>query len=61
MYALGKNTCIFCNVTKNTLISVTSDAHGIMPWLDRNRNQCVFGNVILGQVTLSPTGWHLLH
>ena len=28
---------------------------------DRKRNQCIFCNVILGQVTLSPTGLHLLH
>jgi hypothetical protein len=32
-----------------------------MPGQDRNKNQCVFCNVVLGQVTLSPTGSHLLH
>ena len=32
-----------------------------MPGQDRNKNQCVFCNVILGQVTLSPTGSHRLH
>ena len=31
-----------------------------MPGHERNKNQCVFCNVILGQVTLSPTGWYLL-
>ena len=57
----NKNKCIICNVTNNTLISVTLDAQGIMPRQDRNKNQCVFCNVILGQVTLYPTGLHLLH
>ena len=52
---------IFCNVTKNTLISVTLDAQGIMPGHDRNKNQCVFCNVVLARVTLSPTGSHRLH
>ena len=32
-----------------------------MPGQDRNKNQCVFCNIILGQVTLSPKGSHLLH
>ena len=32
-----------------------------MPGQDRNKNQCFFCNVILGRVTLSPTGLHLLH
>ena len=52
---------IICNVTKNTLISVTLDAQGIMPGHDRNKNQCVFCNVVLARVTLSPPGSHLLH
>ena len=57
----NKNLCIICNVTDYTLISVTLDAQGNMPGQDRNKNQCVFCNVILGQVTLSPTGSHRLH
>jgi hypothetical protein len=60
----NRNWCIFCNVTNNTLISVTLDAQALcqgMPGQDRNTKQCVFCNVILGQITLSPTGSHLLH
>ena len=57
----NNNTCIFCNVTNNTLISVTILPRAYMPGQDRNKNQCVFCNAILGQVTLSPTGSHLLH
>ena len=48
----NKNWCIICNLTNNTLISVTLDAQGIMPGHDRNKDQCVFCNVILGLVTL---------
>jgi hypothetical protein len=42
-------------------LSVTLNAQGNNRGHDRNKNQCVFGNFILGQVTLSPTGLHLLH
>ena len=52
----------FCNVANNMLIYVTLNAQGSNRGQDRNKNQCVFGNVIiLGRVTLSPTGLHLLH
>ena len=57
----NKNYYIICNITKSALICVTLDAKGIMPGHARNKNQCVFCNVIMGQVTLSPTGSHLLH
>ena len=45
-----------CNITKNTLISVTLDAQEIVPGQDRNKNHCVFCNIVLTRVTLSPTG-----
>ena len=45
----------------NLFVSVTLEAQGIMPGHDRNKNQCVFCNIILGQITLSPTESHLLH
>ena len=56
-----KNKCIICNVTKITLIYVKILPRAFMPGHDRNKNQCIFCNIILGQVTLSPTGSHLLH
>jgi hypothetical protein len=43
------------------LISITLDAQFILPRHDLNENQCLYCNIILGQVTLSPTGSHLLH
>ena len=38
----NKNLCTICNVTNNTLISVTLDAQDIMPGHAQTRKPCVF-------------------
>ena len=52
-----------CNVKNFVLISVTLQIPRALCLVmhECNKNQCVFCNFILGQVTLSPTEWHLLH